>query len=1027
VKFFSKYTIIWICSWLVLGGIGYFTNSAFNFQYKSGITQSRLDNLQSRVKHELNLGLEHTDRIFQDEKIILFAYEQDSMVFWNNLNFETDLVEGMSTSGFVDWNDQVYYFDRIKTTGQITWTGIPLSGTSRIKTTTQTRAITLFSPDRKQSTLLFIGQSLPVWIEWLAVFFCLLGLSFGIADILKRCLQLLAQQQMVRSLLLFTLGIFLLRITSLVLLHLADISHIPLFDQSVTPSLLSPTLADMIINIILLCLLIWFIRAHIRPAYFRKEKSKLSFVIALANYWMVYVTAFLMVHIFKQLVMGSGLSFDFEYIFYLDIKSLIALAGILILAIALFVLDLHLLRIIRHLGMSPASRLVANTLALLGIIPLLYILPTELPVLLLLALAGYLSLLDLFVDQIRPHAAWYLTWMVTGSILVSSLLYQFHIDKELDQRITLARQLKEKIQQLNPGKSLIEPALQNQLYRLESNSAYLALYTIRYQPYRLPTLMTPVGDGISKFDDSKAGTPTLFVALDPESGFYLTKKSNQLFKAFSFFSYIFVLFNVLLIAFTLINNRMRWIAFPIFKFFPSRYTLRYRIQVSMLGMSFCSFILIGCVIVFYLKKTSEGLQTPLSSISLQSLQYEIGKAVSSNLTYNPHFKIYSAGGQLINSPVAERMPFNEFHQIHVLDRLPYHTNVYHGYAKVGYEGKPYFVGKNKSYSESSAKRRMNDFLGTLLNVYVFLLILIVLISMVVANSITRPLTILSDKLKLIQIGGTNQRLEWNHQDELGGLIRNYNEMIQELDRSTRMLAVTERETAWREMAKQVAHEIKNPLTPMKLITQHLQNSISRATPDEINQLVKRVTQTLIEQIENLSKIASEFSNFAKLPAPENEKLVLNEVVTSTHDLFRKREDMDIHLRVPIDEIYIFADKNHVIRVLTNLIKNAIQSIPIGRRGKIEIVLFNKEDKAIVRVMDNGCGIPESMKDKVFYPNFTTKNSGTGLGLAIVRDIVDSCNGHIYFTTIENKGTEFFVEFPLMHMEDNFKIVQRVSL
>ncbi|MBL0112615.1 MAG: GHKL domain-containing protein [Saprospiraceae bacterium] len=229
------------------------------------------------------------------------------------------------------------------------------------------------------------------------------------------------------------------------------------------------------------------------------------------------------------------------------------------------------------------------------------------------------------------------------------------------------------------------------------------------------------------------------------------------------------------------------------------------------------------------------------------------------------------------------------------------------------------------------------------------------------------------------------------------------------------------------MAKQVAHEIKNPLTPMKLITQHLQNSIQRTEQDEIPALVKRVTQTLIEQIENLSKIASEFSNFAKLPAPENEKLALNEVVTSTHDLFRKREDMDIHLRVPIDEIYVFADKNHIIRVLTNLIKNAIQAIPLGRRGRIEIMLYKQDERAIVKVSDNGCGIPDSMKDKVFYPNFTTKNSGTGLGLAIVRDIIDSCNGHIFFNTYENVGTEFFIELPLMHMAANFHEEQRVVL
>ncbi|HNT22714.1 MAG TPA: hypothetical protein PKL70_19915, partial [Saprospiraceae bacterium] len=571
---------------------------------------------------------------------------------------------------------------------------------------------------------------------------------------------------------------------------------------------------------------------------------------AVINYWMVYVTAYLMVHIFKQLVMGSGLSFDFEYIFYLDIQSLVALAGILILAIALFVLDLHLMRIIRHLGMSPLYRLSANLAGLAGILPLIHLLPSHLPLLMLLALAGYLTLLDLFVDHIRPHATWFLTWMVTGSILVSSLLYQFHIDKELQQRVALARQLKEEVLRVNPDKDHLDQALQNQLSRLQPASPYLALYTVRYQPYRLPSGFEPLGAGLFEYKEPGSDTHSVYVPLDPQAGFYLTKKSNQLFKAFSFFSYIFILFNLILLVFHLFNQRMRWFILPVFSFFPSRFTLRYRIQLSMLGMSLGSFILIAIVIIFYLRRTSEGLALPGSVISYQSLQHEISRALNTNMAFNPQIKIYNPAGRQINSAVPERMPYPEYEAIQALDRLPYHTNSYHGYTKITLDGKSYFLGKNKTYTETNTKRRLNDILGTLLNVYVFLLILIVLISIVVANSITRPLTILSDKLKQIQIGGSNQKLEWNHDDELGGLIRNYNEMIQELDRSTRMLALTERETAWREMAKQVAHEIKNPLTPMKLITQHLQNSIGRAGHEEIPNLVKRVTQTLIEQIEN---------------------------------------------------------------------------------------------------------------------------------------------------------------------------------
>jgi nitrogen fixation/metabolism regulation signal transduction histidine kinase len=322
---------------------------------------------------------------------------------------------------------------------------------------------------------------------------------------------------------------------------------------------------------------------------------------------------------------------------------------------------------------------------------------------------------------------------------------------------------------------------------------------------------------------------------------------------------------------------------------------------------------------------------------------------------------------------------------------------------------------------------VNEFMGTLLNVYVFLFLIAGAIAIAIANSITRPLSVLGDKLKQLKLDKTNEPLKWDNQDELGDLINDYNVMIEKLEESAQLLAITERDTAWREMARQVAHEIKNPLTPMQLSIQHLQNTMRRNPDADIKPIVDRVAKTLLEQIKNLSLIAGEFSNFAKMPQARNEKVILNEIVSSAHDLFRKRDDMDINLYIPIDEIYVFADHNQLVRVLNNLVKNAIQAIPTDRRGRVDILLYKEEGKAIIKISDNGSGIAEDMKEKVFRPNFTTKTSGTGLGLAICSSIIESFNGKIYFETKENVGTQFYVEIPLMRLEDNFREEERVSL
>lgn len=239
-------------------------------------------------------------------------------------------------------------------------------------------------------------------------------------------------------------------------------------------------------------------------------------------------------------------------------------------------------------------------------------------------------------------------------------------------------------------------------------------------------------------------------------------------------------------------------------------------------------------------------------------------------------------------------------------------------------------------------------------------------------------------------------------------------MLVKLEKSTELLAQSERENAWREMAKQVAHEIKNPLTPMKLHIQHLQR-VAETNPQDMNERVIKLADMLIEQIDTLSHIATEFSSFAKLPKANLEILNVLDVLQNVSDLFQQNTNCEVKLYAT-DQLYINADREQCLRVFTNLLKNAEQSIPEDRKGKIEVVAFENDDWVRVNVKDNGCGIPENIQQKLFTPNFTTKSTGTGLGLAMVKNIILSFNGTISFVTEENVGTIFTVSFPLVKLD-----------
>lgn len=324
---------------------------------------------------------------------------------------------------------------------------------------------------------------------------------------------------------------------------------------------------------------------------------------------------------------------------------------------------------------------------------------------------------------------------------------------------------------------------------------------------------------------------------------------------------------------------------------------------------------------------------------------------------------------------------------------------------IAYLNLPFFARENE------LSREISSFISTFINIYMLIILITVLITVVVSNYVTKPLRLIKDKLRNIKLGTVNEKIRWKRRDEIGDLVFEYNRMIEELAYKADLLARSEREMAWREMARQVAHEIKNPLTPMKLSTQYLEKAWNDKV-DDFNERLKRYSQTMVEQIDSLSDIATAFSHFGKMPESTVVKICLNDVLSSVITLYRS-EDYDITLQLPDSALYVFADESQMLRVFNNLLKNAQQAFDPSRRGVIHITLTEDEGKATVVVQDNGTGISQEQKKKIFQPNFTTKSSGTGLGLAMVKNIVTGFGGRIWFESVENAGTTFSVELPLV--------------
>ena len=407
--------------------------------------------------------------------------------------------------------------------------------------------------------------------------------------------------------------------------------------------------------------------------------------------------------------------------------------------------------------------------------------------------------------------------------------------------------------------------------------------------------------------------------------------------------------------------------------------------------------------------------TPAQSQGLHVDLHDLGYDI------NQDIHVYSLSGELLassspalfnNGVLSRRMApealFSEEHSVvcyeqlashpYLVSYVPFHNG---SFVTIGYIAVPYFL------SEQTRNAEVDKLLARLLPPYILVLLLALLFAYMAARSMTAPISMLTDKMRHFEIGGKSNHIDYPYHDELGALVERYNLLVDRVETSAEQLAKAEREGAWQTMARQIAHEINNPLTPMKLSVQKLQ--LKRGT-DSFDEYFDKTTKMLISEIDNLAHIAQSFSAFAKQPEVVTTEVDVAEKLSHVITL-QRANDENIPIRyVGADSgVVVYADREQISQVFVNILRNAIQALE-GRKDADIIVSLNAlySDKEIqISISDNGPGIPEEIRERIFLPNFTTKSNGNGLGLAISKRIIEGTGGRIEFES-NDKGTTFFI-------------------
>ncbi len=521
----------------------------------------------------------------------------------------------------------------------------------------------------------------------------------------------------------------------------------------------------------------------------------------------------------------------------------------------------------------------------------------------------------------------------------------------------------------------------------------------------------------------------------------VSTKHKTLIDVLSPFVYFFIFLSVM--AFVLLYPIFYGLRFP-----AGKTTFGFRLQMMIAASLLFSFIVIGISSVFYIRNIYNQKNNAILMEKTQSIMNELGHQlhdddilrrdmqdylyqllVKTSLVFYSDINMYDLDGSLLASSrpeifqsglVSQWMHPRAYHKLHTQGEM-FHLqkeNIGQGSYMSSYIPFSDAYGRTVAYinlpffaRESEVRDEESSFLLTYINIFFLLTGLSIVTALLFSRKLTQPLGMIREKMKHVKFDKPNEKIAWKGKDEIGQLIGQYNHMIDELAHSAELLARSERETAWREMARQVAHEIKNPLTPMRLSVQHLLRAWQEDDPEMENKL-KRISHTLIEQIDNLSEIASAFSDFAKMPQSKPEVLDLADVIQNTIGLYSGMRHIRFDFTNHVESTALFfADQKNLSRALNNLIKNAIQAIDKRKNGTIQIGLSESADKYKITISDNGKGMTTEQSSKIFTPYFTTKSSGMGIGLSIVYNIITAAGGSISFDTLEGEGTTFTLLLP----------------
>ncbi len=577
-----------------------------------------------------------------------------------------------------------------------------------------------------------------------------------------------------------------------------------------------------------------------------------------------------------------------------------------------------------------------------------------------------------------------------------------------------------------------------------------------YNDYAFPTYLNKQSPKDEYSIVKKEGYEELWYRGTPDKVVVVARKNNSFIEAITLFAYLFSTFLFLLAFYRIVAFLMRS---RLHKTSFRQYwelSIRSQIHSTIILISLLLFVVIGVANVFFIINRYHRNNQDRLTRAIQIMVNEVEKKLADHATFNEGIMLYEPGfsdeveqlmrdisdihGMDVNlydtsgdlkvtsnpdiyyrGVLSEKMNPLAYFRLHNLRQVQTVTDEKVG--KVDYlsiyapvrddDGNAVAYLNVPSYSaEVELTQEISYFLVTIINLNAFIFLVAGAIALFITNRITSSFTLITQKLRDINLGKMNQEINWHRNDEIGVLVTEYNKMVRKLDESAESLAKSEREGAWRQMARQVAHEIKNPLTPMKLSIQYLQKAIDDNSPN-VKEMTGSVARTLIEQIDHLSKIASDFSQFANIGNPRNEVFDLHELLYSLTSLYEATENLDFNWEPVPHRVLLFADKTQLNRLFTNLMQNAIEA---SEDRPQHIIRINEElngEYITISISDNGGGIPAVTQSKIFTPNFTTKSSGTGLGLAMSKSIVEQAKGEIWFVTKEGEGTTFYVKIPLL--------------